>query len=144
VRGFLVDPVVSSQLDTGQRTPHELVQLAGGAPGRLIGREAWQTALAQARRILDATTVTDRGARMRVALAQGASGARGKFSDMLDALTVLLHDRSRSAAESGNERDATGFARAVEAVERAKDFANGNVNPQLLTASLLREIGAFL
>ena len=38
---------------------------------------------------------------MRVALSQGASGARGKFSDTLDALTVLLHERARSAAARG-------------------------------------------
>jgi DNA polymerase-3 subunit delta' len=75
-----------------------------------------------------------------VSLSQGASGARGKFSDTLEALTVLLHDRSRTAAKKGDERTAVGAARAIEAVERAKELADGNVNPQLVTASLLREL----
>ncbi|HEY5059962.1 MAG TPA: hypothetical protein VII52_00440 [Gemmatimonadaceae bacterium] len=142
VRAFLADPAVSEQLDPGRQTITDLVQLSGGAPGRLIGRASWQTALGQARRILDAAVATDRGARMRVALGQGASGARGKFSDTLDALTVLLHQRSQSAVEHGDELHASAAARAVEAVERAKELAYGNVNPQLLTASLLHEIGA--
>jgi DNA polymerase III subunit delta' len=142
VRAFLADPAVSEQLDPGRQTITDLVQLSGGAPGRLIGRASWQTALGQARRILDAAVAPDRGARMRIAIGQGASGARGKFSDTLDALTVLLHQRSQSAVERGDALHASAAARAVEAVERAKELAYGNVNPQLLTASLLHEIGA--
>ena len=144
VRDFLNDKTVAAQLDLGERNINELVQLASGAPGRLFGREAWQTALLQARRMLDAATAPDRGTKMRVALGQGASGARSRFSDTLEALTVLLHERSRSSATRGAERDAFGSARAVEAVERAKALANGNVNPQLITASLLREIGTLI
>jgi DNA polymerase III subunit delta' len=144
VRAFLADPVVSEHLDVGPRSVDELVQLAGGAPGRLIGRDRWQAALAQARRLIDAAAAPDRGTRMRVALAQGASGARGKFSDTLDALTVLLHERSRHAASKGDEAEADGAARAVEFVERTKELANGNVNPQLMTASLLRRIAPYV
>ncbi|MDB4874400.1 MAG: polymerase delta subunit [Gemmatimonadetes bacterium] len=140
VRAFLADPVVSAHLDVGPRTVDELVALASGAPGRLIGRDSWQAALTQARRLLDAAAAPDRGTRLRVALGQGASGARGKFSDTLDALTVLLHERSRSAAAKGFDSEAVGSARAIEFVERAKELASGNVNPQLVTASLLREL----
>ena len=144
MRAFLADERVASQLDIADGGGAALVQLAGGAPGRLIGRDTWQTALKQARRMLDAAEAPDRGTRMRVALGQGASGARGKFSDTLDALTVLLHERARAAAERGSERNALGSARAVEVVERAKELANGNVNPQLVTASLLREIAGLV
>jgi DNA polymerase-3 subunit delta' len=77
---------------------------------------------------------------MRVALSQSGAGARGRFSDTLDALTVLLHDRSRDAAEAGDGRGASGAARAVEIVEEVKEQTLRNVNPQLLTASLLRRI----
>ena len=90
----------------------------------------------QARRILDAATAPDRGTRMRVALSQGGFGARGKFSDTLDALTVLLHERSRAAVKRGTRPRPSGAARAVDVVEEAKELASGNVNPQLLTASL--------
>jgi DNA polymerase-3 subunit delta' len=140
IRAFLADPIVSNALDTGGAGGAELVQLAGGAPGRLIGREAWQASVAQANRLLDAATAPDRGTRMRTALAQGASGARGKFSDTLDALTVVLHQRARSAAIKGNEAAALGAARAIGAVEHAKELAYGNVNPQLVAASLLKRI----
>ncbi|HVX40613.1 MAG TPA: hypothetical protein VHB25_13670 [Gemmatimonadaceae bacterium] len=140
VGAFLENPVVADHLDFGGKKLDELIGLAAGAPGRLIGREAWQQALAIAERLLEAAAAHDRAPRLRVSLGQGASGARGKFSDTLDALTVLLHQRSRSAAQRGNEAAALGAARAMDAVERAKELAGGNVNPQLVTASLLRTL----
>jgi DNA polymerase-3 subunit delta' len=144
VRAFLGDPRVAAQLDTGDRPSAELVQLAAGAPGRLIGQNTWQASLTQAQRMLDAAAAADRGARLRVALGQGASGARGKFSDVLEALTVLLHERSRSAARNGAEASALGAAKAIEHVERAKELASRNVNPQLVTAALLRQLAPLL
>ena len=144
VHDFLADPAVAGILDSGSASVDDLIQLAAGAPGRIIAREAWDAALGQARRILEAATAPDRGARMRVALIQGSAGARGKFSDTLDALTVLLHEKSKNAARSGNARVATGAARAVEAVERAKELAYGNVSPQLLAASLLQQIAGLV
>ena len=141
VRAFLENDAVANQLDFGGKNAEELVALAAGAPGRLVGREAWQAALAVAERLLEAAAALDRAPRLRVSLAQGASGARGKFSDTLDALTVLLHQRSRAAAKRGNDAAALGAARAMDAVERAKELASGNTNPQLVTASLLRTLG---
>jgi DNA polymerase-3 subunit delta' len=141
VSAFLADPAVANRLDFSTDTAaSELLRLAGGAPGKLIARDAWAAALTQARRLLDAARSPDRGTRMRAALGQGASGARGKFSDTLEALTVLLHDRSAAAARKGDDREAAGAARAIDAIEEAKELADGNVNPQLLTASLLRQI----
>jgi hypothetical protein len=55
---------------------------------------------------------------------------------------MLLHERSRSAATRGNTAEAFGAARAVAVVEETKELASGNVNPQLLTASLLRHLSA--
>ncbi|HEY9229670.1 MAG TPA: hypothetical protein VIP11_23675, partial [Gemmatimonadaceae bacterium] len=143
-RAFLADQRVAATLDSGGMSTEELVRFAAGAPGRIIAREALAAARTQARRILDAAAATDRGARMRVALMQGGSGARGRFSDTLDALTELLHERARSATMSGNERLATGAARAIEAVERAKELAYGNVSPQLLAASLLQQLATLV
>ncbi|HTI65899.1 MAG TPA: hypothetical protein VL524_20380 [Gemmatimonadaceae bacterium] len=144
-RAFLADPQVADRLDlpSGDELD-ELIRLAGGAPGRLIDREAWVVAMRQANRILDAATSADRGRQMRAALAAGSAGARGKFSDALDALTVVLHDRARAAAERGDEPGASGAARAVDAVEEAKEMASRNVNPQLLTASLVRQIAGYV
>jgi len=141
VAAFLADPVVAKQLDSADgRTRDGLIELAGGAPGRLMDSDAWRAALAEAKRFLDAARAPNRGQRMRVALSQSGAGARGRFSDTLDALTVLLHDRSRDAANTGDTRLAGGAARAVEIVEEIKEQTLRNVNPQLLTASLLRRI----
>jgi DNA polymerase-3 subunit delta' len=141
VREFLTNPDVAKRIAVSEtQGVEELVQLAGGAPGRLIGNAPWTAALAQAKRMLDAAAGPDRGQRMRVALSQGATGARGRFSDTLEALTVVLHERSREAVRRGNSTSALGAARAAEVVEEVKELAGGNVNPQLLTASLLRRI----
>jgi DNA polymerase-3 subunit delta' len=141
VRAFLADPIVVNHLDlSSDATGSELLRLAAGAPGRLIAREAWELAIGQARKLLDAARSPDRGTRMRAALTQGASGARGKYSDTLEALTVLLHDRSAAAAAKGDDRSAAGAARAIDAIEAAKEQADRNVNPQLITAGLLRQI----
>jgi DNA polymerase-3 subunit delta' len=138
---FLADPVVSKQLGSAEpRTRDELIEVAGGAPGRLMDSDAWRAALDEAKRFLDAARAADRGPRLKVALSQGGAGARGRFSDTLDALTVLLHDRARTAAATGDGRRASGAARAVEIVEEVKEQTLRNVNPQLLTASLLGRI----
>jgi DNA polymerase-3 subunit delta' len=144
VGDFLSDPAVTDVVDAGNMSTDEMIRLAGGAPGRMISLESWNASLTQARRILEAATSPDRAARMRVALLQGSFGARGKFSDVLDALTVVLHERARSAARTGNGKVASGAARAVEAVERAKELAYGNVSPQLLSASLLQQIAGLV
>jgi len=148
VRAFLTDGQVRHRLELGSapeaRRVDELVTLAAGAPGRLLSFEATQTALAEARRLLDAAGDPDRGARMRAALGQGVSKARGRFSDTLDALTAVLHASARAAAERGDDEAALGAARAVEIVEESKAHAAGNVNPQLVAASLMTRIGAVL
>ena len=142
MRAFIAEPRVADHLDlpSGEEL-EELIRLAGGAPGRLVDRESWSVAMRTANRILDAATSADRGRQMRVGLAAGSAGARGKFSDALEALTVVLHDRARSAAARGDEAAARGAAHAVDAIEQAKEMASRNVSPQLLTASLIREIG---
>ena len=143
VKAFLADEAAKHGLDV-PRDPSELVRLAGGAPGRVVALEAWEAALNSARRLLEAARSPDRGARMRVALSQGASGARGKYAETLEALSVLLHERSSTAAQRGDDVGSFGAARAMEAVEATKELADGNVNPQLLTASLLQEIAPFV
>lgn len=143
VKAFLADEAAKNRLDV-PRDSTELVRLAGGAPGRLVALEAWEAALNSARRLLDAARSPDRGARMRAALTQGASGARGKYAETLEALSVLLHERSSTAAQRGDDAGSFGAARAMEAVEATKELADGNVNPQLLTASLLQQIAPFV
>jgi DNA polymerase-3 subunit delta' len=146
VTAFVTDPIVSSRLkaDKIKSSEDELVHAAAGAPGRILAGSLLRDAAAQAQRLLDACTSTERAAVYRAAFGQGASRARGGFTDSLNALEVLLHERVRSAASAGNESMASGAAKALELVERAKEQATSNVNPQLLTAGLLRDMAALM
>ena len=142
VSAFLVDPAVAATLQA-EEIPAELderVQLAAGAPGTLFGMASKTEAAAEAQRLLAVATGRDSAARFQAVLSRGPSGARGPFSDTLSALTVLLHRRSGEALRHKDERLALGSCRAIEAVERARERAHGNVNPQLLAARLLREL----
>ena len=143
VRAFLAQPEAAAAAGGGA-TPDEFVLLAHGAPGALIGAANAGLALERARMLLDAAR-RGRKAAMRAAFTQGGSKARGRFADVLDAMTVLLHERARDAARTGDGRAAAAAARAVRFVEDAKRAAEGNAIPQLVSARLLgqlAEVGA--
>jgi hypothetical protein len=74
----------------------------------------------------------------------GATGARGFFTDLLDALTLLLAEHLRDAVAQQHEARARSIGTAIEAVEKAKERASGNANPQLLAASLVPFLAAAL
>ncbi len=115
----------------------ELAQLASGAPGWLLEGESRREARDAAEALLNSSLRG--GAELYRAVASTKSSqARGFFSDMLDAMTVLLRDRMREAVQRGDDGKARAAIRSMEAVETAKLRANGNVNPQLLSASLAR------
>ena len=145
VRALLNDPAVAARVAVEHRelSESDLLTLAGGAPGRLFGQDALAAAAAGARTILDAATSGDDAKVFRAAFVQGTAKARGRFADTLDVLTVLLHQRAQAFADR-DERGARGAAIAVDAVERAKEMATNNGNPELITASLLREISPLL
>jgi DNA polymerase III subunit delta' len=139
VREFVKDSAVRAAL--GDREEQSLVAAATGAPGRLFDEATRATAVAAARRLVNAAIDSPRAARYEAALSQGVSGARGAFSDTLDALTGVLAERTRDAIKRGDESEARASVRSIEAVEGAKERAGGNVNPQLLTWRLLRDLG---
>ncbi len=146
VQAVLEEPAMREALataDVPQRLDEQR-QLAGGAPGALLARGEWADALVRARAMLEAVDAGDRRGQMRVALVQGGAKARGAFSTSLDALTTLIHERARAAVERGNANGARAAARALDAVEEAKERATGNVNPQLITSELLRRLEAVL
>jgi DNA polymerase-3 subunit delta' len=138
---FLKDSSVLEALG-GPPSP-TLATSVAGAPGRLFGRDGVTAAEAAAKAILDAATSGDEAKIFRAAFVQGTAKARGKFSDTLDALTGLLRDHSL-ALVSRDARRARGASAAIGAVERAKEFAENNGNPELITATLLREITPLL
>ena len=143
---FAIDPQVAEALrEVGSKlSVDDSTSLASGAPGRLFSSESRGAATATARRMLDAALSGDRGTMLSLAIAQGATKARGSFSDMLDALTSLLHARARQGVERRDDRMASSACRAVGAVEAARERAFGNVSPNLIAASLLRDLSGTL
>jgi DNA polymerase III subunit delta' len=146
VREFLADKAVAAFLDKSAipKSVNERAQLAGGAPGNLFGGETRGKAMASARKLIDAATAPQASTRYAAALAVGVSGARGAFTDILDSMIVILGERMRAALHDGNNERAVAASRAAEAVGLAKVKAGGNVNPQLITAGLLRDLSSAL
>lgn len=138
VRRFVAQPAVRERLGPGG-TDDERVAFCVGAPGRLLGHEEQAAAFARARAFIDAAH-GGRERALRVAFGQGGKGARGAFSDVLDAISVLLHQRARAAAVAGRDEEAVAAARAMRAVEDAKLAVQQNISPQLLSARLMRAI----
>ena len=97
-----------------------------------------------ARRIIDAATSARRALVYSTALSQGAAGARGGFTDTLDALVELLGERARDALHRKDEAGAASASKAVDAVLQAQTYANGNVSPQIIAAKLIRELATTL
>ncbi|HET8657355.1 MAG TPA: hypothetical protein VFL93_17670 [Longimicrobiaceae bacterium] len=100
-------------------------------------------------------------ARLSAAHARSPSGGRGEFSDELDALSEWLRDLLAVASGAEAEADPEtapllrravsehdirpiSVTRALERVVRARELAQGNVNPQLIVADLLRGLQAEL
>ncbi len=142
IEAFLGDAVVARKL---ARVPRDqALARMNGAPGELFAGESMGTAFTAAKRILDAalqpSTPDGVAERVKAAARQGVAGARGSFTDTLEALTHLLHARAKQMVDVGRETDARRTASAVVIVEFAKAKAQGNVSPQLLGASLLASL----
>jgi DNA polymerase-3 subunit delta' len=110
------------------------VQAADGAIGRLIATEALEGGgTAAADRLLQAVR-GGAATRYGAALAQPPFQARGAFTAMLDALLERLRDEAREGGNTGK------VMAAMTQVLEARDLAQGNVNPQLLTAVLSEDL----
>ena len=146
MRAFLADPGVAETLESegGTRSINERLQLADGAPGSLFGDETRSRAMAAARKMVEAATANHTSTRHAAALAMSSSGARGSFTDVLDSLVIILGEKMRAALHDGNDKRALAVSRVAEKVGEARIMATGNVNPQLITSSLLREISSAL
>ncbi|MGH7700087.1 MAG: ATP-binding protein [Gemmatimonadales bacterium] len=137
----LTDSVVTSFVQNelaSQRPPRDVashIVAAEGCPGRLIANGG--DARGAGSGAPDAVTRAARGpaaGRYAVALAQKPFEARGTFSDMLDALVRRLRDEIRNGGDSAV------LVRAIGRVLDARELAQGNVNPQLLTAVLAEDL----
>lgn len=145
VRAFVENPLVKKFLDkTSKTSTAERVRLAAGAPGRLLTGGDDAKATMSARKIIDAATSARRALHYSAALSQGAAGARGAFTNTLDALVDLLGERVRDALHRSDDAAAAAASKAVDAVLRAQTYANGNVSPQVITARLIRDLSTTL
>ncbi len=142
---FVEHPLVAARLDAVAVEPSiNRVRRAHGAPGSLLSEADVATARANAERILTAAGA-GRAERYKAAFVQGATGARGVYSDTLDELVILLRDRMEGALAQGDIHRARAAARAIPAVMEVAERAQGNAQPSLLTARLmgaLREVAA--
>jgi DNA polymerase III subunit delta' len=145
VKAFAEDPVVKAFLDkTNKSSTSERIRHAAGTPGKLLEGEQEARSVIAARKILDSALGARASAAHVAALSQGAANARGQFSDTLDALVTLLCERMRESLHQGDSASASAASRAVDAALKAKQLASGNVNPQLITSRLIREISAIV
>jgi DNA polymerase-3 subunit delta' len=142
VAEFLQDGAVRAFLKKTKR-PEPRPDLLGGAPGRILSESEDAQAITVARRMLDAAAART-PERFSLALTRGVSNARGAFTESLDALTVLLSERTREAVARDDRQRAARLAAAADLVEVAKERAAGNVNPQLVTAKLVLDLSEHL
>jgi len=144
-RAFVENTAVKKILDKRSKSSTaERVRAAAGAPGKLLSGEGDAKATISARKIMDAATSTRRALHYSAALAQGSAGARGSFTDTLNALIDLLGERVRDALHRKDDRAAASASKAVDAVLRAQTYASGNVSPQVITAKLIRDLATTL
>jgi DNA polymerase III subunit delta' len=139
----LADSVVTAFVQrelgvTAQRDVAQRVAMADGRPGRLLAdRDATAGSGGgggAAERFLAAVEAGP-AARYAFALGQQPFQARGGFTAMLDGLLERLRERARSGSETG-----TAVA-AISRVLRARELAQGNVNPQLVAAVMADDLG---
>jgi DNA polymerase III subunit delta' len=112
------------------------VTAAQGSIGRLLAIQGHPSTSAGSS--ADAFLDTLRGTaadRYAAALRQGPFQARGGFTDMLDGLLERL--RQQAAQGTGDGRR---IAEAIGLVLQAREQAQGNVNPQLLSAILADDL----
>ena len=142
-----IDSILDAKARKSMELPasaSEAGKLAGGAIGRILDSHSRVKAAANARRFVEVAQKGDKQGAASLALIQGGAGARGAFTETLDALVDTLVERMRAAVTSGDQQLARGAAAAVDLVEEAKVRAYGNNNPQLIASNLLSEMARLL
>jgi DNA polymerase-3 subunit delta' len=130
------------------------VSLAGGSIGKALALGEAQTKASAASAELLRAIKGGAGPRAERALKQGPWAARGDFTAMLDALAETLGDITRVASglqpqrpvPDGfpGDRPVAALVQAQQQVAAAREAAQGNVNPQLLLATLADDLAEVL
>jgi DNA polymerase-3 subunit delta' len=124
-----------------------LVRQAQGSIGQavLAADDGAAKARAAAEAFLEAVLQPNAATLYELALKQTPAQARGDFTGMLDVVAEKLNDAAREAlghqaqapvAKSLRGREPEALVKAAAAVRATRQVAQGNVNPQLLIASL--------
>lgn len=131
-----------------------MVARAGGVIGRAVDPDDDAARSRAGADALLAAVAGGTGVRLERALAQGAFAARGDFTALLDALSDRLLEAARarlghlpaggSLPPALEKTDAERALKALERVRAARAAAQGNVNPQLLLASLSHDLAGAL
>jgi len=125
------------------------VEAAEGALGRALeeGGGSDETIDRAVEELLEAAR-TGGAARFERSLRQGPWSARGEFTVMLDRLAETLGRAARRTVEGRDDGigvdDPRRLVAAISHVDRAREAAQGNVNPQLLLDVLTQELGETL
>lgn len=114
-----------------------MVQSAQGSIGRGIASGAGASKARDLANRWLAAVKAGSAERAGVALQQGTWNARGEFSEALAAAGELLRESALKAQSDDRRRQA---AQALGYVAEAREAAQGNVNPQLLLATLLQDL----
>lgn len=132
----------------------KIASVAEGSPGKALGLSEESAKAARAVDELLRAITAGTAARAERAFKQGPWAARGDFTAMLDALADTLAEATRLATggrprrplpESlAKPRPVTALIAAQEQVARAREAAQGNVNPQLLLMALADDLGEVL
>jgi DNA polymerase III subunit delta' len=138
--GRVHDSVVTDfgQVELGLKPGPELakrVRAAGGAIGKLLASNGAGAGAAGGAEAFLAAARAGATGQWALALAQQPFQARGGFTALLDQLLERLRDEARAG------RDTDAVLRGMASVLNARELAQGNVNPQLLTAVLAEELG---
>ena len=147
-------------LGAGREEAEAVARRAQGSIGYALALLSGQGSEARekADRLLRAAVHGSEGDRLRAALAFTARGARSGLVDVLDALEERLRDLmcavsgagERALARADVDRlgpdslDPARVQAALEMVERAREAAHRNVNPQATVAILLGDLAARL
>ncbi len=136
VRQFVADHAGRTMREAG-------VRAAGGSIGAaLADDDAASKGEAAARAFLAAVEAGPAAAADRT-LRERPYQARGEFTALLDGLAAVLAADARQLVESGAGREeAEAMLDGVQCVAAAREHAQGNVNPQLLLATLADQLGA--
>ncbi len=132
----------------GEAEAGRRAELAGGAISAALAAGAPAASRVLADGLL-AAAAGGPAARWRYALATKPFGARAAFTDTLDVAAEKLRDELAAqlrAPTGGGRAGGTGeeppsrLLAQVRELERARQLAQGNVNPQLVVAGLLRRL----